>query len=287
MITIDFNKESLLINEYLKNDNVQRALKPTLLSKFGLTDKNPIDIYFHSGSINKESIIKMKSAKKVITTSKALLNDICASSNIDNSKIEVIYPCINEEKLKQKESKKTLLEEFDFDKKDKIILFTAKNLKLNGVKEFCDLIVALSYSKIQVIIEGEKTQINSLKFQLNKYSFKEKIIFLEDYTNMPLLFSAADIFILPTYMKGFATNVLLAMYHKTAVFVSANSASSEIIDVYSTMESPTDKSMPFKVDALLLQKDDLKLIKKQNNKLAENYTILKQLAKVEKIASNI
>ena len=67
---------------------------------------------------------------------------------------------------------------------------------------------------------------------------------------------------------------------KSAVFVSAHNSAREIVDVFATMESPTDPNTSFKVDALLKSNDDLKLIKKQNAKISKKFSIDKQMKKL-------
>ena len=57
----------------------------------------------------------------------------------------------------------------------------------------------------------------------------------------------------------------------------------EVIDVFSTMEVPDDRSMQFKLDALLQNKADMKLIKNQNRKTAKQYTLDKNLQKINEI----
>lgn len=147
--------------------------------------------------------------------------------------------------------------------------------------------ISLSSNDFYMIIAGDKTQITSLKFQTSKYNFGDTLLLLEDYENIDEIFLASDIFILPTYNKNFASNILKAMYCKCAVFTTVNNAASELIDVFSCMESPDDRSMQFKVDALLQNKDDLKLIKKQNRKVAKAYTIEKNLERFNKILNQL
>jgi hypothetical protein len=48
------------------------------------------------------------------------------------------------------------------------------------------------------------------------------------------------------------------------------------------MDTPDDRSMQFKVDALLQNKDDLKLIKKQNRKIAKEFSLENNFKKFEK-----
>jgi glycosyltransferase involved in cell wall biosynthesis len=111
----------------------------------------------------------------------------------------------------------------------------------------------------------------------------EKLILLDDFKDMDKLFIASDIFLLPTTNKTFNTNILKAMYCKCAVFTTIINDASELVDVFSTMESPQDRSMQFKLDALLHNKDELETIKQQNYDVAKEYTLEKQLKKIRRI----
>lgn len=120
--------------------------------------------------------------------------------------------------------------------------------------------------------------------QISTFEF---IILLEDYQNSDELFLASDIFILPSYNQSFATNVLKAMFCKNAVFVSSINHANELVDVFSTMDEPDDRSMSFKVDALLSNLDDLKQIKKENRKKALQYSLENNLKRFNEILSNV
>lgn len=286
-ITIDYKKATTLIETFENSENVERIKAPTLMNKLSLKAKEYAMIYFHSGAFDKEAVEAIKNAKVVIATSKKSKAEIVKQTQIDKQKIKVVYPSINEAYLKEKESKAIVSKQFNFDAKRKIILFTAKNFKQNGAKEFCDIVQALHYNNIQVIIAGDEPQITQLKFQASKYGFSDEVLLIENYPNMNILFSAADIFILPTHITGFSSNVLKAMFFKTAVFVSANCASSEVVDVFSTLNFPDDRATPFKVDALLGNKEEMKSVKKQNKKASKRYVQEKQIEKLFEIARKI
>lgn len=286
-MTIEYKNKTKLIEVFEQCDKITSLNKPTLLDKLTFKSKEFADIYFLQGALDKEAEEACEAAKAIIVTSKAARDEILDNTDVQKSSIHVIYPVVSESYLKPKESKKLLCDELELDKSKKILFFTAKNFKNNGAKEFCDLITNLNYKNIQVIIAGQKEQITQLKFQTSKYNFGDKVVMLEDYPDMNLLFSAADIFILPTHIKGFASNVLKAMFFKTAVFVTDNSTASEVVDVFATMDSPDDRSLPFKVDALLGRKEDLDEIKKTNRKIAKKYTLEKQLEKLNQIVENL
>ena len=181
-----------------------------------------------------------------------------------------------------------LCEELNIDPKTKLILFTAKNFKTSGVKEFLDICSSITYSDFKIIIAGEQKQISALQFQLPKYqNLQDKIILLENYKNIDELFLASDIFLLPTYNKTFSTNILKAMYCKCVVFLSIDNDAKEVVDVFASMDSPTDPSIAFKIDAVLLDKNELKKIKKENKKLAKEFELEANLNKMNSILENV
>ena len=53
------------------------------------------------------------------------------------------------------------------------------------------------------------------------------------------------------------------------------------------MDSPTDPSTAFKIDAILSNENDLKMIKKQNRKLALEFTLQSNLEKINNLIKNI
>lgn len=283
MVTIGFKNKTKLIEQLLLQENIKELEKRKLVSKLTLQKKQYADIYFHSGELDSEAIKNIQNAKKVITNSFLSRQKVLIESKIEDDKVDVIYPSIELPEQKAKDAKKEFCEEFEIDPKTKLILFTAKNIKNYGVKEFIEIVLQLNYKNKKAIIASDKKQIYNLKFQLSKYNLEDKILLLEDFEDMNKLYLASDIFILPTHTQGFASSILKAMASKTAVFVTSNNAAREVVDVFATMENPSDPSTPFKVDALLGRKEDLKLIKKQNRKAVKDFTLENAIAKINKV----
>ena len=286
-ISLYFKQENVLINELLKNEDIKLYKKQNILDKLTFKSKAYPDVYFHSGALDEEAINLIENSKITIANCYTMKQEMIKACDITNDKVEVIYPTITSRYLKPKESKDILIEELNLNKKDKIILFHGKNLMKNGVLEFLNIIASLGTNNFKAIIAGDSKQIYTLKFKFTKYNLDDKVILLEDYADIDLLYSAADIYILPTYVKAFSSNVIKAMFYKTAVFVSANSASREVIDIFSTMDSPSDRSMQFKVEAILSNKDELKNIKKTNKELADEFLFDIQFKRLKEIVSNI
>ncbi|MDD3008315.1 MAG: glycosyltransferase [Arcobacter sp.] len=285
--TISYKSSNLLIENLKKQENIEVLKKENFISSlFG--KKKYADVYFHSGNLDEKSIENIKNSKITIVNSFASMNYIIAKTKISHEKIKVIYPSINVEYKKPKEVKIKLCEELNIDPKTKLIFFTAKNFKTSGVKEFLDICSSITYSDFKIIIAGEQKQISALQFQLPKYqNLQDKIILLENYKNIDDLFLASDIFLLPTYNKTFSSNILKAMYCKCVVFLSIDNDAKEVVDVFASMDSPTDPSIAFKIDAVLLDKNELKKIKKENKKLAKEFELEANLNKMNFILENI
>ncbi len=288
MITINYKLETVLIEELLKQENIKKLEKPSLLNKIGLKKPEFANIYFHNGVLDKEVLENIKNAKKVIVNSFGAKKELLKNLDTIDDKIEVIYPAIKVAYENPKEAKKKLCEKLDIDINKRVVFFTAQNLKANGVDEFINIIRKLNFKNmIAIIASNNKQQMYNLRFKLSKLNLNNRLILLEDCKNLDELFLAADVFLLPTYNKNFASNILKAMYCKCAVFTTYDNCAKELIDTFSLMRSPQDASIMFKIDALLQNKQDMKLIKKQNRKVAKEYTLEKQLFKLHKIISSI
>jgi len=286
-ILISYKIKTNLIKELEKNERIKVLEKPSLFQKILSSKKKYADIYFHSGNLDNEAILNIKNTKKVIVNSKKHKEDILKKVDVLGKKIKVIYPSVNLNYQKPKKVKEELCKKFDIDSTPKIIYFTARNLKTSGVKDFFDIIVSLNGMNKQIIISSDKNQITSLKFLISKYNFGDEVLLLEDYENENELFLAADIFVLPTHNKSFATNILKAMYFKCAVLCTSINYASELIDVFATMEQADDPTTAFKVDALLSREDDLKSIQKANRKIAKKYELQKNIKKLNTILDSI
>ena len=285
--TIFYKTTNNLIEKLSKQENIEVLKEGGFLTSL-FTKKKYADVYFCTGILDEKTTDNILNSKLTIVNSFASMNLVLAKIKISHEKIKVIYPSVDIEYKKPKEIKAKFCEEFNIDPKNKLILFTAKNFKSSGVKEFLDICSSISYEDFKVVIAGEQNQIFTLKFQIPKYpKLQDKIILLEDYKNMDELFLASDIFILPTYNKSFSSNVVKAMFCKSAVFLSIDNDAKEIIDVFASMDSPTDRSIGFKVDAILKGRDDLKLIKKQNRKLAKEFSLENNLIKINTLIQNI
>lgn len=285
--TINYKNKTKLISKLLEDENIIELEKRSVINKISFKKKEFADVFFHTGQIfDSETIKNIQNAKKVIVSADIAKKELLEKVDVSADKVDVIYPAIDMKYRKPKEVRKELSQKLGIDPDKKIILFTGRNLKSSGVIDFINMVMKLNFKNMIAIVAGDKKQIYNLRFKLSKLDVGDKLLLIEDYKNIDELFLLSDIFILPTYNQNFAVNILRAMYCKCAVFTTVDNAACEVIDVFSTMETPHDRSMQFKVDALLQNKADMKLIKNQNREKAKQYTLDKQLKKVQEIIAS-
>lgn len=285
--TISYKTSNILIRKLETQENIEPLKKSNFLFSL-FTKKKYADIYFHTGNLDEESIDNIINSKFTVANCFSSMNQIIAKTKISHEKIKVIYPSIDIKNLDIKSLKTKFFEDNNINSLSKIIFFTAKNFKTSGIKEFLEICSSLSSQNYKILISGSKAQITNLKFSLPKYEkLEDKIILLEDYKNSDELFFIADIFLLPTYNKTFSTNILKAMFCECAVFLSLDNDAKEIVDVFSSMDSPNDPSTAFKIDAILLDDEELNKIKSQNKEIAIETTLEANLKKINSILENV
>jgi glycosyltransferase involved in cell wall biosynthesis len=283
------NKDKQLI-ELLKESGeyeIVQLQKQSFLSKVLMQKKEYPDLYFHNGKFDEESIDMIKNAKKVIVNSFDQRYKIFSKNYRAKEDIEVVYPYVEPNELKPKESKQNIIQKYQFEEDTTIILFVSNNFKMGGIKEFVHILSHLNDKRFSALIVGNDKDVDRLQFAINQNPLKDQIKLLRKKDiDINEIYSASDIYIAPTYIENFSTNVLKAMINKTAVFVSATNAAREIVDVFATMSEPNDPSTIFKVDALVAG-HEIKKIKKENKKIAKKFSKENKLQELHNIIDKI
>jgi len=283
-ITIEIKNKTNLTLKLEKEYNVTYYKKPTLFSKLLLKEKEYPDIYFHKGFITSEAIQFIENAKITIVSSLNIKCEIIDKiPTIDESKIHIQYPYIIK-KIKYEQSVK---EEFkkknNIDKNSKIIFFRGNDLNKAGIDVVLDVLDRMYAENFTLIIESSKKQIMPIELKIKRLKVNYSYILFEDYKNIDELFTASDIFLLPTSQKYFNLDVLKAMHYENVVFLMQTNHASEIIDTFSLIQSIEDRSVSFKIDSLLSNKDELKKIQEENVNIADTITFENNFLKITKI----
>lgn len=67
--TISYKTKTNLITKLLEQENITEVEQKSFFSKIFSSAKNFADIYFHTGSLDKDSVEKIKNAKLTIVNS--------------------------------------------------------------------------------------------------------------------------------------------------------------------------------------------------------------------------
>jgi len=280
-LTIAIKNKTNLTVQLEKNYTVEYYKKPSLLASLLLQKKATPDIYFHTGFLSRDAVSMIEKAKITIVNSHSMKSAIIQKiSHIEEDKISVLLPYVYSKTTYDSSIKKAFRKKHSIEKKSKIIFFRGKDLEKSGLNSVFDTISRMYKENFTLLIESSSKQIKPLKLKMERSEIKFKYILLEEYENIDELFIASDIFILPTMQKYFAHDVLRAMYYRNAVFLTETNYAAELIDTFSLIHGVDDTSISFKVDSLLINKDELKKIQKENQKIAKKHSLQKSIEKI-------
>ena len=152
-------------------------------------------------------------ADKIITISNTSKNDLVHDLAIDNNKIEVIYPGIDLNIFKKTVDKDKILQKYGFysDKAEKNVLFVGADSPRKNLKTLIESIniVKNNYNinKIKLYVISKLNNANKKKM-LNIIESKNlasnvHLLGRVPLSDLILLYSKADVFVLPTLAEGF------------------------------------------------------------------------------------
>ena len=183
----------------------------------------------------------------------------CMKDITSDDVLDKIYSNITAPTLKKKKLQKDFKFKHNIIKETRLILFKANNFKQNGISSFLKIIARLNQTNFKAIVSGDEKSMKLATKEAKELEIEDKIIFLKDF---PI--KACDIFVLPTTNKKFANNVLKAMKESCVVFAPNSNEVSSIIDIFATMQGVNDPNTSHKIDAILGDKKNMKLVQKEN-----------------------
>ncbi|RZK34087.1 MAG: glycosyltransferase family 1 protein [Pedobacter sp.] len=217
-------------------------------------------------------------ADRIIAISEKTKEDIVELYNINPSKIDVIYQsCDDSFKTLSSTAKKEKIKE-KYKLPDKFILNVGtiearKNL----------LLVIKSLPKIdnefKLVVVGRETAYTALvKKEIANLDLKHRVIFLKNvpFTDLPLIYQLADLFVLPSYYEGFGIPIIEALYSNIPVVAATGSCLEEAGGPKSIYVSPDDEnSLANAINKVLTDKElqetmkqkGLEYVQKFNNEI--------------------
>jgi glycosyltransferase involved in cell wall biosynthesis len=158
---------------------------------------------------------------RVICISRAI-KDICASAGVSKEKMPVVYSGVDPDRLRGNYTKKHLLKEFGFDRRDHILLNVASLTDHKGQCYLLDamLEVARIDSRARLLIAGEGELEEQLKYQARELALDDKVFFLGFRKDIGELLHLCDLFVMSSHLEGLCTSVLDALANEKAVVIT-------------------------------------------------------------------
>lgn len=280
-IDIKIKKKTKLLNLLEQEYDIKYHQKKSFLKRMLDGSDSKIDINFFDNSFTKDSLNDLQNSKIIICNSAGQKENLLTKLKELSDKIKIVYPYPIVKYSFNQDVKEDFKKQYSIDSNNKVIFFCANDIVKGGIKQFFSFIENLESKNFEILIESTTKQISQLKLLLKRKKYQFKIHFLESYPDKDILFLASDIFVSPTIQKPFSQNILRAMHYKTAVFIPQTNFASEVLDPFAVMNSQSDPSTTFKIDALLSNPNELELVQNQNSKSAQNYSLDSRLKVVK------
>ncbi|MDI6821815.1 MAG: glycosyltransferase family 1 protein [Actinomycetota bacterium] len=195
--------------------------------------------------LNTMTPLSAKKALKITADSKNTKRDAINLLKVPSSKVETVYPGIDE-RFKPAKDKKLRAFKLKYQLPDKYILFVGTLEPRKNVITLIDAFYKLKESesfKYKLVITGRKGWLYKNIFrEIHKLNMSNKVKFTDFIPDeeLPTLYSGGDLFVYPSLYEGFGLPPLEAMACGTPVITSDTSSLPEVIGDAGILINPED-----------------------------------------------
>ncbi|RZK52787.1 MAG: glycosyltransferase family 1 protein [Pedobacter sp.] len=182
-------------------------------------------------------------ADRIIAISEKTKEDVVELYNINPSKIDVIYQSCDDsfKTLSSTAEKEKIRKKYQLP--DNYILNVGT---IEARKNLLLIIKALPKiaHECKLVVVGRETDYTLLvKKEIEKLGLQHRVIFLKSvpFTDLPLIYQLADLFVLPSYYEGFGIPIIEALYCNVPVVAATGSCLEEAGGPNSIYVSPDDE----------------------------------------------
>lgn len=255
-------KEQLVMPKILKKHQLDLMHFPHFNVPILYTGKYLVTIHditpkFFPGPLVRKSLIRklgynlvfktgLSKAKKIITISNYTKQNIIKHFNANPDKIIITHLGFNQnltnqitdQKIKEIKNKLNITKPFLF-----YVGVWRDHKNLPGLVKAFNILKSKYNLDIQLVLAGSQDdRYPEIKQEINQSKYKSDIItpgFIED-SDLPLLYKAAKLFILPSYAEGFGLVALEAQSLNTPVIASNTTSLPEILEGSAVYFNPDD-----------------------------------------------
>jgi len=172
--------------------------------------------------------------KKVITNSKMVAEDVKRRYQLPDDRIEVIYNGVDLERFNPNNRIKyrnAIRSELGISDQDFVLLYLGTNYGRKGLDRLLNAMPALVKQKpfIKLIVVGYGSRIDEFKQIAEKLGVSSNVIFAGGRRDTEALYSASDLFVLPTRFDPFANTTIEAMASGLPVITTIENGAHELI----------------------------------------------------------
>ena len=226
-------------------------------------------------------------AECIIANSKMIKQQITDTYGINSKKIKVVYNGVNPKKINYEKSFAKISSEFVIKKNQPILLYVGSGFKRKGVEEFLQVVARLKSSNIQAFVLGKEKNIKYYQDLAKELNIERQVFFTGPREDVDDFYAISDIFLFPTHYEPFSNVILEAMNFENVVFTTRQNGANEILDDEFVMDNPRDFSVVQKIDSLLLNKDRLRSVQKNNREVSKSFSIEKNLSETLKVIDEV
>ena len=184
--------------------------------------------------LEKDMKSTVKRADYIITISESSKRDIIKYLDVEENKIQVIYPGVDEiyGKVLNNDEITTVKKKYEIDGKYLLYLGTLEPRKnIETIVRAYDLFNKSNKDNIKLVLAGKKGWLYDSIFKLVKeFGIENNVIFTDyiDDEDKPPLYQGAEVFLFPSLYEGFGIPVIEAMASRTPVITSNSSSLPEV-----------------------------------------------------------
>ena len=208
-------------NIYRAGDGVHRAWLARRAKQIGLLRRFATRLNRKHSEILRleEALFQKQGADRVIANSQMVKNEIVELYGYPEERIDLIYTGVPLETFSRaREHRAEQRRALNLSENDVALLFAGSGWERKGLRE---AIAGSRDSKVRLLVAGRGDE---RKFKANHVQF------LGVVRDMPALYSAADIFVLPTFYDPFSNACLEALASGLPVITTRDNGFSEIIE---------------------------------------------------------
>lgn len=163
-------------------------------------------------------------ADKIIAVSQSTKSDLQSIYNVPNDRIEVIYQsCLSQFKVNYSNTQKdTIIAKYNLPAK--FLLYVGSIIER---KNLLGLVKAIEQIKDQldvplIVIGNGKQYKTKVQKYIHEHKLEKHVRFIQNvtFTDLPLIYQLADIFIYPSFYEGFGIPLIESLWSKTPVITS-------------------------------------------------------------------